>query len=50
LSRIKNYTGISAPYDPPRNNPDLEINTGTEPLNDCVKVVIDLLKNRGIII
>ncbi len=47
--KIKNYTGISAPYDPPRN-PDLDLNTGTEPLNDCVKSVIDLLKDRGIII
>ena len=47
--KIKNYTGISSPYDPP-THPDLVLNTGTAPLNDCVRAVIDLLKERGIII
>lgn len=47
--KIKNYTGISSPYDPP-THPDLVLNTGTAPLNDCVRAVIDLLKDRGIII
>lgn len=47
--KIKNYTGISSPYDPP-SHPDLVLNTGTTSLNTCVRAVIDLLKDRGIII
>ena len=46
---IKNYTGISSPYDPPAN-PDLELDTAKEPVNDCVRKVISLLEERGIII
>lgn len=32
---IKNFTGISDPYDVPPN-PELTIETGTKPLNECV--------------
>jgi adenylylsulfate kinase len=46
---IKNYTGISAPYEPPVN-PDIDLDTGTCPLNECVNVIIDYLRARGIIL
>ncbi len=46
---IENYTGISAPYEPP-GNPDLEIDTGSMPINQCVAEIINLLKERGVIL
>lgn len=45
---IKNYTGISSPYEAP-DNPELVVNTGTEPLEICVEQVIGMLKERGIL-
>ena len=47
--KIKNYTGISSPYEAP-NNPDIELNTGTRPLRDCVSDIITELRERGIIL
>ena len=46
---IKNYTGISAPYEPPEN-PEVEVHTGSEPLEKCVQIVIQELFDRGIIL
>ncbi len=46
---IKNYTGISSPYEAPEN-PDIDLNTGTRPLQECVNVVISELRERGIIL
>jgi adenylylsulfate kinase len=46
---IKNYTGISSPYEAPVN-PDIDINTGTLPLRECVNIIIDDLRERGIIL
>ncbi len=46
---IKNYTGISSPYEPPLN-PDIDLKTGEQTLNECVKIVINELKDRGIIL
>jgi adenylylsulfate kinase len=46
---IKNYTGISSPYEPPVA-PDIELDTGGQAINDCVKVIIQELKERGIIL
>ncbi|HID69951.1 MAG TPA: adenylyl-sulfate kinase [Desulfobacterales bacterium] len=46
---IKNYTGISSPYEAP-DNPDIELNTGTIPLRDCVNEIITELRVRGIIL
>lgn len=46
---IKNYTGISSPYEPPLN-PDIDLKTGEQTLNECVKIVIKELKERGIIL
>lgn len=45
---IKNFTGISSPYEPP-TNPELSIDTGATPLDACVDQVIDLLKSRTVI-
>lgn len=47
--KIANYTGISSPYEPPAN-PDLELDTAAKPLNECVTAIINLLKDRGIIL
>ena len=46
---IKNYTGISSPYEAPES-PDIELNTGTRPLRDCVNDIISELRERGIIL
>jgi len=46
--KIKNYTGISAPYEPPRE-PDLELFTGYQPIEECVEIVLKELVRRGII-
>jgi adenylylsulfate kinase len=46
---IKNYTGISAPYEEPAN-PDINIETGILPLMKCVENVIDELRRRGIVL
>jgi adenylylsulfate kinase len=45
---VKEFTGISSPYEAPVN-PDLVINTGEDKLLDCAKNVIDLLINNKII-
>ena len=46
--KIKNYTGISAPYEEPVN-PELNLDTATMSLEDSVAKVIQLLDKRGII-
>lgn len=45
---IKNYTGISSPYEAPIK-PELSVDTGSLPLNVCVGQVLALLEQRGII-
>jgi len=45
---ISEFTGISSPYEVPEN-PELTVNTGDEELSDCVKLVIDMLKQRDIV-
>lgn len=44
---IKNYTGISSPYEAPEH-PDLRLETGKEALADCVGKVVAVLKARGV--
>lgn len=46
---IKNYTGISSPYEAPVS-PDIDLKTGEQTLNECVKIVINELKERGVIL
>lgn len=45
---IKEFTGISAPYETPEN-PELEIDTGSRPIEECVQAVVQLLAKKGII-
>ena len=45
---IKEFTGISSPYEEPRE-PDLALDTGTIPLEQCVDAIIALLRDRGIV-
>lgn len=45
---IKDFTGISSPYEAP-TNPELIVNTGGEPLHACASQVIQLLQSRSII-
>jgi adenylylsulfate kinase len=45
---IKEFTGISSPYEPPEN-PSLVVDTGSEPLEACVDKVMALLHQRGVI-
>lgn len=45
---VKNFTGISSPYEPPVN-PELVIDTGSLPLAECVEKLLALLHERGIV-
>lgn len=45
---IKDFTGISSPYEPPLN-PDLSLDTSSLPLEGCVRNVLELLQHKGII-
>jgi adenylylsulfate kinase len=45
---IKDFTGISSPYEPPEN-PSLVVDTGSEPVEACVDKVMALLQQRGVI-
>mgnify|MGYP000647946745 FL=1 len=45
---IKHFTGISSPYEAPKN-PEIKINTGKDSLDSCVVQVISLLQSRGVI-
>lgn len=48
LGEIKNFTGISSPYEEPEN-PDLKIDTSRLTLEESVQQVITLLRTRGIL-
>ena len=45
---IKEFTGISSPYEEPVN-PEITVDTGSVPIEDCVDQVIGLLRKRGIL-
>jgi adenylylsulfate kinase len=45
---IKNYTGISSPYESPEN-PALRLDSGFASLEECVEKVLSLLEKKGII-
>jgi len=40
---IGDFTGISAPYEPP-NNPELTVNTDGRPLEECVAELMELIR------
>lgn len=43
---VKEFTGISSPYEPPLN-PELTINTGTQTLQESIDQVMAFLQSRG---
>lgn len=45
---IRDFTGISSPYEPPEN-PELVLNTGSKSLEECVEGILKTLLERGII-
>ena len=45
---IKDFTGISSPYEAPEN-PELRIDTGGQSLDDCVAQVVGYLEAQGVI-
>jgi adenylylsulfate kinase len=46
---IENYTGITSPYEIPLHS-DIDIDTGSMPLRDCVNIIINELRERGVIL
>ena len=46
---IKDFTGISSPYEEPVN-PELVVETSKHSLEDCTKQVLDMLEERGVIV
>jgi adenylylsulfate kinase-like enzyme len=42
---IKNYTGISAPYEEPLA-PDLKVDTSQQSLDDCVDLILAMLAEK----
>ncbi|PXF42298.1 Adenylyl-sulfate kinase [Gracilariopsis chorda] len=45
---IKNFTGISDPYEAPET-PEVRINTDKLSVNDCAKAILDYLVEKGIV-
>lgn len=45
---VKNFTGVSAPYEAPIQ-PDLTIKTAETPIEDCIKQILSYLKQRQIL-
>lgn len=46
---IKNYTGISAPYEEPEH-PDLVIEAGSDSIERSISLVLDLIKKKELIV
>ncbi len=42
---IKNFTGISAPYEPPEN-PEIHLRTDHHPVSECLDIMLSYLENR----
>ncbi len=47
--KIPNFTGISAPYEPPAN-PDVEVFSGKESIEESVKKIVDGIKDKLIFV
>ena len=48
LGEIKDFTGISSPYEAPEN-PEIVVDTGSLNLNDSVKKIINFLKDENLL-
>jgi len=47
---IKNYTGISSPYEEPMDA-DLVLETGNgQPIKECVRIILNFLTEKGVIL
>eukprot|EP00999_Lentomonas_sp_LEN2_P000536 NODE_1537_length_821_cov_32.994236_g1489_i0.p1 GENE.NODE_1537_length_821_cov_32.994236_g1489_i0~~NODE_1537_length_821_cov_32.994236_g1489_i0.p1 ORF type:complete len:228 (-),score=56.99 NODE_1537_length_821_cov_32.994236_g1489_i0:45-728(-) len=46
--QIPEFTGISSPYEPPEN-PEIHLNTGKLEIQECVKIIMNYLKEKGIV-
>ena len=46
--QIAEFTGVTSPYEAPIN-PELNVNTGTEELDVCVRQVLEEITRRGIL-
>jgi len=46
---IAEFTGITSPYQAP-NNPELNLNTGIEPIQECVHKIMQEISSRKILI
>lgn len=46
--QIKEFTGISSPYEVP-GNAELTVNTGSVELEECVRQIVELLRQRNLI-
>jgi adenylylsulfate kinase len=44
---IKDFTGISSPYEPPQS-PDIVLQTDKQPIDDCIEQMMQLLKKRNV--
>ncbi len=44
--KIGSFTGVSDPYEPP-TNPEVEVDTEHESLEESVEKVLDTLRQRG---
>ena len=45
---IGEFTGISSPYEEPKA-PELTVDTGTRPIEECAEEVISMLRERGVL-
>jgi adenylylsulfate kinase len=45
---IKDFTGISSPYEEPVS-PEITVETGSQPIEECVEKVIELMRKRGVL-
>ena len=45
---ISDFTGISSPYEEPKS-PELAVDTGTRPIEECVDQVVGLMCERGVL-
>jgi len=45
---IKDFTGISSPYEEPEK-PELVVNTGSAPVEECATQIVEMLRERGVI-
>jgi adenylylsulfate kinase len=45
---IPDFTGITSPYEEPLN-PELVIDSASQPVSDCIQAILDLLKRRSIL-